>query len=64
VAELLSDPALTGMSRADLDEMIDRLAAHQVERRRYRRRGAEWQPGARGSVFLQKITDPDGCQAA
>ncbi|OZM75773.1 hypothetical protein CFP66_44805 [Pseudonocardia sp. MH-G8] len=62
VPRVLSDPALTGMTRPDLVQMIERLAAHQaaqVERRRYRRRGAERLPGARGGVFLQKITDPE-----
>ncbi len=60
--ERLSAPALTGMTRPELGQMIGRLAAHQaaqVERRRYRRRGAERLPGARGGGFLQKITDPE-----
>lgn len=59
--ELLSAPALTGMTRAELDQMIERLStrqAAQLERRRYRRRGEERLPGARGGVFQQKITDP------
>jgi hypothetical protein len=60
--EVLSDPALTGMTRPELAQMIERLSvqqAAQVERRRYRRRGGERLPGARGGVFLQKITDPE-----
>jgi transposase len=60
--EALSVPTLTGMPRPELDAMIERLSiqqAAQVERRRYRRRGAERLPGARGGVFLQKITDPE-----
>jgi hypothetical protein len=59
--KLLSAPALTGMTRAELDQMIERLStsqAAQLERRRYRRRGAQRLPGARGGVFQQKITDP------
>jgi transposase len=62
VPGVLSDPALTGMTRPELAQMIERLSvqqAAQVERRRYRRRGAERLPGARGGVFLQKITDPE-----
>jgi hypothetical protein len=60
--EVLSAPALTGMTRPELEHMIERLTAHhaaQVERRRHRRRGAERLPGARGGVFLQKITDSE-----
>jgi len=60
--KLLPAPALTGMTRAELDQMIERLStsqAAQLERRRYRRRGAERLPGARGGVFQQKITDPE-----
>jgi hypothetical protein len=60
--ELLSAPELTGMTKAELNQMIERLStsqAAQLERRRYRRRGAERLPGARGGVFQQKITDPE-----
>jgi len=59
---VLSAPALTGMTRPELDQMIERLSAHQAARlewRRYRRRGAERLPGARGGVFQQKITHPE-----
>jgi hypothetical protein len=62
VPEVLSDPVLTGIPRPELVQMIERLSvqqAAQVERRRYRRRGAERLPGARGGVFLQKITDAE-----
>jgi hypothetical protein len=62
VCALLSDPSLTGMSRQELQQMIDRLSflqAAQTERRRYRRRGGERLPGARGGIFQQKITDAD-----
>lgn len=50
------------MTRAELDQMIERLStsqAAQLERRRYRRRGAERLPGARGGVCQQKTTDPE-----
>jgi hypothetical protein len=60
--EELCDPALTGMSRADLQELIERLAPRQaalVEGRRHTQRGRPRQPGTRGGVFAQKITDPE-----
>jgi hypothetical protein len=60
--ELLADPALTGMSRADLAAMTQRVAQIQearTERYRHRRRGGERLPGARGGVFTQKITDAE-----
>jgi len=62
VPEVLSDPSLTGMSRPQLAEMIERLSHHQAartERHRYRCRGAERLPTARGGVFRQKITDAE-----
>jgi transposase len=62
VPQMLSDPSLTGMSRQELAEMIERLSHHQAartERHRYRRRGGERLPGARGGVFRQKITDAE-----
>ena len=58
----LADPALTGLSRADLAAMIERVNHVQQarnERHRHRRRGGERLPGARGGVFQQKITDDE-----
>jgi transposase len=58
----LSDPALTGMSRQQLQEMVMSLAlphAAAIERRRHRRRGDDRLPGTRGGVFRQKITDAE-----
>ncbi|MFD8723874.1 ISAzo13 family transposase [Streptomyces sp. NPDC059629] len=60
IMEILSHPRLTGMSRAELDELTRRLAprqAAQVERASYQRRGADRQPGSRGGVFPQKLGD-------
>jgi len=60
--ELLSHPALTGMPRAELAEMTERVAhiqAARTERHRHRRRGGERLPGGRGGVFTQKITDAE-----
>ncbi|MEV4561976.1 ISAzo13 family transposase [Kitasatospora sp. NPDC049285] len=60
--EELCDPALTGMSRTDLRALIERLAPRQaalVEGRRHTQRGRARQPGTRGGVFAQKITDPE-----
>ena len=60
--ETLADPALTGMSRSQLAPFIERLSSRQAaraERSRYRRRGGERLPGARGGVFNQKITDAE-----
>lgn len=46
--DILSDPALIGMSRTDLAVLVDRLALRQatrVERRRHQQRGGPRQPG-------------------
>jgi transposase len=65
--EVLSDPALTGMSRPELQQLTQRLAlgqAAQTERRRHQRRGRPRLPGTRGGVFRQKITDAERVLAA
>jgi hypothetical protein len=67
VPDRLGDPILTGMSAADLAALIDRVARVQAarnERHRYRRRGGERLPGARGGVFVQKISDTERVLAA
>ena len=58
----LADPALTGMPRADLNLLVERLSIRQaalVERRRHQRRGGDRLPGTRRGIFQQKITDPE-----
>jgi transposase len=58
----LAHPALTGMRRTELDALIDRLSVQQaalIERRRHLQRGGPRQPGSRGGVFRQKITDAE-----
>jgi DNA-binding transcriptional regulator YhcF (GntR family) len=63
----LADPHLTGMSRTDLNQLIDRLSLQQaalIEKRRHRQRGGPRQPGTRGGVFRQKITDAERMLAA
>ncbi|WP_347177228.1 hypothetical protein [Parafrankia sp. EAN1pec] len=63
----LSDPALTGMSRADLAALIDQVSVRQaaaVERRRHQQRGRQRLPGTRGGVFPQKITSGERVLAA
>lgn len=65
--EVLSDPALTGVSRQELQQLTERLAlrqAAQTERRRHKRRGRQRLPGTRGGVFRQKITDAERVLAA
>ena len=62
VSDRLADPALTGLSRAELAAMTERVRHVQDarnERHRHRRRGGERLPGARGGVFTQKITDAE-----
>jgi transposase len=67
ISETLSHPVLTGMSREELHQMIERLTPFQaarLERLRYQRRGGERLPGARGGIFQQKITDAERILAA
>jgi DDE family transposase len=62
MAQLLSEPSLTGMPRNQLQRMIQQLAPHQAahrERARYQRRGHQRLSGPRGGVFRQKITDDE-----
>jgi hypothetical protein len=58
----LTDPMLTGMTRQQLTTLLEDLIipyAAAIEQRRHRQRGAHRQPGTRGGVFRQKITDGD-----
>jgi hypothetical protein len=60
--QLLSDPTLTGMTRSQLQPMIQRLSPQQAahrERIRYQRRGHQRLSGTRAGVFRQKITDDE-----
>jgi transposase len=60
IIDQLSDPALTGISRADLHDLTQRLASWQTaqaERIGYQRRGGPRQAGTRGGVFPQKISN-------
>ncbi|MER6046610.1 ISAzo13 family transposase [Streptomyces sp. NPDC001793] len=66
-SDALSDPVLTGMSRADLATLIERLSVRHaalVEKRRHQQRGGPRKPGTRGGVFRQKITDAERILAA
>ena len=50
------------MPRAELAALIERVVpvlAARAERHRHRLRGGERLPGARGGIFLQKITDAE-----
>jgi predicted DNA-binding protein YlxM (UPF0122 family) len=60
IIERLSHPALTGLTRAELHTLTQRLAARQAaqaERLGHQRRGGPRQPGARGGIFPQKISN-------
>jgi hypothetical protein len=62
VIERLSHPALTGLTQRELHDLISRLAARQTaqaERLTYQRRGGPRQPGTRGGVFHQKISNSE-----
>jgi hypothetical protein len=63
VIERLSHPALTGLTRRELHDLTSRLARRQsaqAERLSYQRRGGPRQPGTRGGVFHQKISNGEG----
>jgi hypothetical protein len=62
IIEQLSHPALTGLTREELRKLTERLAAQQAaqaERLTYQRRGGQRQPGSRGGVFPQKISNSE-----
>jgi transposase len=62
IIHLLSDPNLTGMTREDLHDLTHRLTPQQAahdERRSHQRRGGARQPGTRGGVFQQKISNSE-----
>jgi Rhodopirellula transposase DDE domain len=62
IIERLSHPALTGLTRNQLHELTSRLAIRQsaqAERLSYQRRGGPRQPGTRGGVFHQKISNSE-----
>src|SRR3954447_15069407 len=62
IIHLLSDPNLTGMTREDLHDLTHRLASQQAahdERRSHQRRGGARQPGTRGGIFQQKISNSE-----
>lgn len=60
LAERLAAPALTGMTRADLAALTGRVVPVLAARaERHRQRGGERLPGARGGIFMQKITDEE-----
>jgi predicted DNA-binding protein YlxM (UPF0122 family) len=60
ILKQLSHPALTGISRPDLQQLTERLAPRQLaqaERLSYQRRGGPRQSGTRSGVFHQKISN-------
>src|SRR5215216_5533964 len=62
IIHTLSAPALTGMSRQELHQLTQRLRPRQAahaERRTHQRRGGPRQPGTRGGVFPQKISNSE-----
>jgi hypothetical protein len=62
IIERLSHPALTGLTHDELQALTQRLAAHQsaqAEHLGYQRRSGPRQPGARGGVFPQKISNSE-----
>ena len=62
IIHTLSDPTRTGMSRQELHQLTQRLRPRQAthaERRTHQRRGGPRQPGTRGGVFPQKISNSE-----
>ena len=62
ITEQLSHPALTGVTRTRLQELTRQLAplqAAQAERLSYQRRGGLRQPGTRGGIYYQKISNQE-----
>jgi hypothetical protein len=62
IIDALSNPALTGMSQDELHNLTARLAPRQAahaERLTHHRRGGPRQPGTRGGVFPQKISNSE-----
>jgi Rhodopirellula transposase DDE domain len=62
IIERLSHPTLTGLTRNELHSLTQRLTARQAaqaERLSHQRRGGPRQPGARGGVFPQKISNSE-----
>ena len=62
VIERLSHPALTGLTQHRLHELTSRLVRRQsaqAERLSHQRRGGPRQPGTRGGVFHQKISNSE-----
>jgi len=62
IIQTLSAAPLTGMSPDELRTLTERLAARQAahaERLTHRRRGGPRQPGTRGGVFPQKISNDE-----
>jgi Rhodopirellula transposase DDE domain len=62
IIHTLSAPALTGISRQELHQLTQRLRPRQAahaERRTHQRRGGPRQPGTRGGVFPQKISNSE-----
>jgi hypothetical protein len=62
IIHTLSDPTLTGMSRQELHKLTQRLMPRQAahaERLTHQRRGGPRQPGTRGGVFPQKISNSE-----
>ena len=65
--QALADPSLTGMTRRQFTDLLQRLSlqqAAQVENLRYQRRGRQRLPGTRAGVFRQKLADTERVLAA